>query len=376
MPDELAVSFPHMGDYSVVFTQLLGHLLPNARVFPAPPITRRTVELGSRHSPDFICAPFKYNLGNYIEALDRGANVLFQTGLGCRYGYYGELQEQILRDLGYTFRFVCLSRERAKPAAAYASLQELGCALPLPKVLHALVLAEESIRAMDRFDYFMRENLAFEEVTGSLDRVRRQLLEGIARVHTLGELRAVRAVCRAELKKVEIHRPERPLRVGMVGELYTLMEPFSNFYVEKKLAGYGIAVSRRMSVEFLLFGQNHRRALHESSPYLHHLVGANGVDSVSQSLDYARKNYDGIIHLKSFGCIPELNATPALLNLARDRDIPILQLSMDSQTSETGLETRLEAFSDMIRMKKEAKWDAGDSFGGGRRFGIHQRRRA
>lgn len=375
MPDELAVSFPHMGDYSVVFTQLLGHLLPEARVFPAPPITQRTVELGSRYSPDFICAPFKFNLGNYIEALEQGANVLFQTGLGCRYGYYGELQEQILRDLGYKFRFVCLSRERAKPAPAYERIRELGCTLPTRRVLYALMLAGESIRAMDQFDYFMRENLGFETVSGSLDHVRERLLEGISRVHTLGELRAVRSACQAERKSIKFDRPEHPLRVGMVGELYTLMEPFSNFYLEKKLAEHGIVVSRRMSVQFLLFGQNHRRALRESGSYLGYTVGANGVDSVSQSLAYAKMGYDGIIHLKSFGCIPELNATPALLNLARDWDIPILHLSMDSHTSETGMETRLEAFADMIRMKKEAEWDAEGSFGGRHRIGVHQRRR-
>ena len=34
-----------------------------------------------------------------------GANVLVQGGGGCRYGYYGELQEKILRDLGYDFEF-------------------------------------------------------------------------------------------------------------------------------------------------------------------------------------------------------------------------------------------------------------------------------
>ena len=33
--------------------------------------------------------------------------------------------------------------------------------------------------------------------------------------------------------------------------------------------------------------------------------------------------------------------------------VPVLYLSYDSQTSDTGLDTRLEAFYDMIAMKKE-----------------------
>ena len=370
MPSELAVSFPHMGDYSVVFMQALRHLLPGARVFSAPPITQRTVELGSRYSPDFVCSPFKYNLGNYIEALEQGANVLFQTGLGCRYGYYGELQEQILKDLGYKFRFVCLSRERAKPQPACDAMRALGCTLPVPKMLHALLLACESIRAMDRFDYFMRENVGFETVPGSFEAVKAELLRRVENADSLRDLLAAKAACRRAAAKLKTDKPENPPRVGIVGELYTLMEPFSNFYIEKQLARDGIAVSRVMGVWFLLFGRNNDRALRKSGSYLSHTVGANGVDSVSQSLSYAKRGYDGIIHMSSFGCIPELNATPALMNLSRDWDIPILHLSFDSHTSETGVQTRLEAFSDMIRMKKEERY-ADSQSGGGRRLGVH-----
>ena len=36
-----------------------------------PPSTKRTVELGSKHSSDFVCSPFKHILGDYIEGLER-----------------------------------------------------------------------------------------------------------------------------------------------------------------------------------------------------------------------------------------------------------------------------------------------------------------
>ena len=75
------------------------------KVIVPPATTKRTIEIGSKYAPSFVCVPFKYNLGNYIEALDMGVNVLVQGGGGCRYGYYGELQEKILRDLGYDFEF-------------------------------------------------------------------------------------------------------------------------------------------------------------------------------------------------------------------------------------------------------------------------------
>lgn len=360
-----------MGDYSIVFTQLMRHMLPDAHILPAPPMTQHTIELGSRYSPDFVCAPFKLNIGNYIEALEQGANVLFQTGTGCRCGFYGELQEQILRDLGYRFQFVCLSRERARPKVIYNSLRELGCTLSAAKMIDGLLLAGESVRIMDRFDYFMRENVGFETVGGSFETVKQQLLQRIADAESLRDLHVAKTECKWAVAKLKIDKPENPPRVGIVGDLYTQMEPFSNFYVEKQLAKDGISVSRAMSLWFLLFGQNHKRALKKVSRYLWHDVGANSVDNVSLSRRYAQKGYDGIIHMKSFGCIPELNAEPALMNLSRNWGIPILSLSFDSHTSETGILTRLEAFSDMILMKREEKHEPNGKLGYRHRFSFH-----
>ena len=39
--------------------------------------------------------------------------------------------------------------------------------------------------------------------------------------------------------------------------------------------------------------------------------------------------------------------------MSEDYSVPVLYLTYDSQTSDTGLDTRLEAFYDMLSMKKE-----------------------
>ena len=52
---------------------------------------------------------------------------------------------------------------------------------------------------------------------------------------------------------------------------------------------------------------------------------------------------------------PEIDAVPILHNLSADYHIPILFLSYDTQTSDTGIETRIEAFYDMIAMRKDHK---------------------
>ena len=63
------ISFPHLGYYHIVFKYFLSNATKCQVVVP-PVSTKRTIELGNKYSPDFVCVPFKYNLGNYIEATE------------------------------------------------------------------------------------------------------------------------------------------------------------------------------------------------------------------------------------------------------------------------------------------------------------------
>lgn len=350
---EMIISFPHMGNYSAVFKQILKNLFPQAKVLVPPPITQKTIELGERHSPEDICAPFKFNLGNYIEALDLGANILIQSGTGCRYGYFGELQEEILRGLGYEFNFCCFSRENATPLNILKLLREMGCDKSLPQILNAFYLAIKSIGVLDEFEFWLRQNIGFELTKGSMEAELQRLISALPSICSKPQLTKLIQQHRQRLLKIDIAPPEQLIQVGLVGDLFTLMEPNSNYFIEKQLALEGIVVSRMMSLSFLLFGKSDNSSLNSCCGYLDFIPGANGVDSVAQSLDYARRNFDGVIHIKAFGCIPELNVTDALHRISKDTGLPIMHLSFDTQTNETGIQTRIEAFSDMIKMKKE-----------------------
>ena len=54
-----------MANYYVPAKYLLSHIL-NHEVIVSPKITNKTIELGSKYSPDFVCTPFKYTLGTII----------------------------------------------------------------------------------------------------------------------------------------------------------------------------------------------------------------------------------------------------------------------------------------------------------------------
>ncbi|MEG1010137.1 MAG: hypothetical protein RSF67_10065, partial [Clostridia bacterium] len=144
------ITFPHIGNYYIPIYNLLFNLLDNCEIMIPKKITNKTLELGSKVSPDFICIPFKYNMGNFIESLDAGANVIFQAGGGCRYGYYAELQEQILKDLGYDFKFITLlDYNGINIFRIYKIFKDLNNKLSFIKFIYQFILTVIMINKLD-----------------------------------------------------------------------------------------------------------------------------------------------------------------------------------------------------------------------------------
>jgi predicted nucleotide-binding protein (sugar kinase/HSP70/actin superfamily) len=155
-------------------------------------------------------------------------------------------------------------------------------------------------------------------------------------------------------------RPDDCLRVGVVGELYVLMEPFSNMNVERYLAQRGVEVHRFCSVSGMVDHaieghSNLKRMLKETDPYLRHHIGAEGTESVFLTLQLMDEGFDGMVHVKPFGCMPEVNAMSALQRISREHSFPVLFMSYDAETSETGVLTRIEAFCDMLELRRKGK---------------------
>lgn len=67
---------------------------------------------------------------------------------------------------------------------------------------------------------------------------------------------------------------------------------------------------------------------------------------------------DGIIHVTAFGCGPDAMVDKTLELEAKSAGLPFLSLTIDEHTGEGGVQTRLEAFVDMLQVK-QAKGRAG-----------------
>ncbi len=349
------ISVTQWGNYSIAFAYLFKYGVEIEYITP-PPITKKTLEIGSKHSPDYVCSPFKFTIGSLIEALENGADTLCQVGGECRLGYYGELQEQIIKDLGYEFDFLNLSSlDFSKTLDVYKHLKRFNPNINIKNLTSALLTAFKMVEAIDEIEDLVRKNIGFEVNDGEMEKLEADFINELKDIVKKSEIKDIVSKYKYLIKKVELDKPKNLIKVGIVGEYYTIMEPFSNHFMEKELAKKGIVVDRWINITNTILKNTSKKQKEAIKGYAKYNMGATSMMTIYKALEFAKDGYDGIVHIKSFGCTPEIDAMPVLQKISRDFKIPILYFSFDSQTSETGIQTRLEAFHDMILMRKENK---------------------
>jgi len=162
----------------------------------------------------------------------------------------------------------------------------------------------------------------------------------------------------AEVAKVAIDESFKPLKVGVVGEIYVQLEPFANFYLEETLGHMGVEVWRSIYLTSytrhdVLSNRGDMSSRNLAMPYLAQKIGGHGQNSVGDVIRYARLGYDGVVQLAPFTCIPEIVAKSLMPQLSKDYGIPVLTLFIDEQTGPTGVQTRLEAFVDLLQQRRD-----------------------
>lgn len=348
------ISFPHLGYYHIVFKYFLSNATKCEIVVP-PPSTKKTIELGGKYSPDFVCVPFKYNLGNYIEALDNGANVLIQGGGGCRYGYYAELEEKILRDLGYDFEFYnMIVDDHISLIKGYKFCKKMNKKTNPFKCLYYLVNSLLMIIFIDSIEKYIRLNMGFEINKGEFEKLEREYFDSFQNNGIIKNIRLYNKY-KKKFRNIEVKKDQDHLKVMILGELYSLIDSSSSYNTERKLMKMGVEIRRDTDLTYLLITKRFKlgNMIRRGKKYIKYHLGADASGSVVKSVEAAINGFDGILHLKSFGCTPEISAMSILPKIAEEYNIPIMYLSFDAEDNEVGIDTRLEAFYDMIKRRKE-----------------------
>ena len=326
----------------------------DADYLPLPEATKVTTELGAQHSTDYVCTPFKHILGDFIEALELGANVIVQFGGPCRLGYYGELQESILRDLGYDFDMLNFSGgiEGGWIGWAKQCLKVVNPDIALPHAVKQLLVCGNMVTKLDEARDFYLANAGFERERDSFRRAWDSLMDAMRGVTCDREVNEAFRAGMDAMRAIPLDKPDNPIRIGIVGEMFTAIDERSNLGLDEKLVRMGVEAHRMLNLTNRFIRYNEPNLRVGCSAYATYDMGPTSTLTIAAAHKYAQEGFDGIIHAKSSGCTPEIDCVPVLQRISADFRIPTLYLTYDSQTSDTGLDTRLEAFYDMLAMKK------------------------
>lgn len=355
----MPVALPHMGNVYIPFRALFERLKIPYVIPPAN--TRRTLSLATKHSPEGLCLPFKMLLGNLIEALEMGADTLVvPAGYGvCRLGYYFKTQEHILRETGYRFEMVPVGVSERKFLGILKMVRQLSNDASWAKIISAFRFGIAKLNALDRIERAVHRVRPVERTRGAANKIYARAVKAIDETGDAASLKRVARDYLAELEGVA-RNETRPLIVGITGEFYVVLEPFSNLDVENELGKLGVEVRRSTFIsewtKFSLFlnplGLNEKKKIHRAAaPYLNRDIGGDGWESVGEKVLHAGE-YDGIVHLAPFTCMPEIIAQNIMPRT--EEQIPVLTILCDEQMAKPGMLTRLEAFIDLIKRKKRA----------------------
>lgn len=304
------LSFPRYGKYTDLLAELCTNL--GVDVITPPPITKHTVELGTKYAPGDICYPFKITLGTMIEAVEQGADTIIMANSDgwCILRCYAAVQEEIMRSIGCKFSMRAINIR--KPIKFFRDIRRI-----VPR-LSPFAL----IREMRRF---------FRKVK-KMDEAEKDINKG------------------------------SDIKIGIIGEVFVCNENTVNMDIVKKLQRMGIFVDRWLclsnNVEMLfkdMFGvSNANKYSKIARKYFSVRIGGHANENLVKLIRYIKEGYDGVIMLKPFACGPETVIEPIVERISRDHNMPVLSLSIDESALETHFQTRIESFVDMLKMRKAA----------------------
>ncbi len=138
-----------------------------------------------------------------------------------------------------------------------------------------------------------------------------------------------------------------PTKVALLGYPYAIYDPFISAGVYKRLKNLGVEVITFEQIPLAQMRRYSKVLPQNFFWYYSNLVCWAGL----YLLDH--KKVDGIIHVTAFGCGPDSMVDKTLELEAKNAGVPFLSLTIDEHTGEGGVQTRLEAFTDMLWARRQ-----------------------
>jgi predicted nucleotide-binding protein (sugar kinase/HSP70/actin superfamily) len=364
------ISVPKCGSIPYIAREMCNRL--DVGYVEAPDYSERTVEIGVSISPEHICFPCKVLIGSAVETLEMGADTLITlAGFGpCRFNYFAEIQRRVLEREGYLFKIITFDGPRDAPLEFYRNTRSVlaHARMGFASAIKELALTLKKARIYDEIDKSELALRGLENEEGATDRAAEDARAILESARTAGEIREARRAVSERFAAVPVDAARPHLKIGLVGELLTCLEPYFNFDAARWLGRRGVIVERSLHISdiFTPFGRNPvlgcdaEEIERAAAPFLCHEVGGHGQISVGATVLFARRGFDAVVHFLPFTCLPEVIAKTVFVRISSELNLPILSMSVDEQTARTGVQTRMEALLDLAWSNKHDRDTAAD----------------
>lgn len=308
----MKVSCPYFGNYTPIIKQFADYLNWEF-LLPSPP-SEKSIELGNKClASELMCLPAKVTLGSMVEACKLGATdlIMFDSCGLCRQKAYWILQQRALRKLGYS-----------------ATVHPIRLGLSTPRDICAIDPSLPYWKAWQAF------------------------------------IKIILWILKQE-KKEQMLQDDSRVKIGLVGEIYSILEPAVNKNLIKKLEKLGASVHNFVNLSYFVSKKFHlmgwmnkgdreilKVAMRKSHECFPKEIGGHGNEAITFTIYYGLKRFDGVLHILPFPCMPEATVSSVVDDVSHDYNIPVMRLIFDTHTAEAGLDTRLEAFVDVLKRKK------------------------
>lgn len=333
--------------------------------YVTPPFNSRlSLEIGSKYSPEEICLPFKIVLGNFIQSIKKGADTIITTGScgPCRYGEYCELQMNILRKIGYDVNFIVV--DYPKDIGMKEFIRRISKVMSGNKSVHEKISAVRNaykvINLADDIESRAHYTAGIEKCKGQSKKILYESKINAEKCSSSEEMVKVLKSYKKKLNEIEIDTDKNPIRIAIIGEIYTIIESFANMNIEDKLMDYGVSSKRFLTPSWWVknallspIKMNSLNIKRASKHYLPYYVGGHAKECIGEAVLASEDNFDGVIQIMPLGCMPEVAAEAILKKISKDKNIPIMTLIMDEMTGEAGYITRIEAFIDLLERRRK-----------------------
>ncbi|MCT4594137.1 MAG: acyl-CoA dehydratase activase-related protein [Anaeromicrobium sp.] len=355
----MKLTFPHMGNMYLPVKAMAQDL--NVDVVIPPKSSKRTLELGTRYSPELMCFPMKLNLGNIIESIEQGADtVIMTTSFGpCRFGLYSQVLKEILKDLNHNVDFVLLEAPDKKYGEFLNRIYNVTSINNPIKISKVVLRALNILRELEYIEDWILKNSPYCDFP--LHEFFHELKTDLENSYGTKEMFKKVKIAKNKLSKFNLNKNANPIKIGIVGEIYTVIDDFSNLNLSKKLNNMGVEVHKSLSISkwfwehvvlgSLGFKDNH--VIKVAKPFVSTGIGGHCRETIGNSILYSQANLDGVIHLMPFSCMPEIVSMSLFPNIQEKYNIPVLSLIIDEMTGEAGYLTRLEAYIDLLTSRRD-----------------------